>query len=66
MSPIVDRSQLLGKRGNATTRLTPAGKARFGDELVDVVTEGELIPAGAPVHVLEVHGNRVVVASVET
>ena len=63
---IVDRSQLLGKRGNATTRLTPAGKARFGDELVDVVTEGELIPAGAPVHVLEVHGNRVVVASVET
>ena len=35
---------LLGKEGVAVSFLRPAGKAMFGGQLADVVTEGDLIP----------------------
>lgn len=57
---------LAGKYGVTTTALVPAGKARFGDELVDVLSDGELIPKGTPVYVAEVIGNRVLVKAVVT
>src|SRR5262249_3283993 len=38
---------LLGAVGTAATVLRPAGMARFGDAYVDVVSEGNYIPAGA-------------------
>ena len=50
-------------RGLATTQLTPSGKARFGNELVDVIADGEVVGRGAEVVVVAVHGNRVVVRS---
>lgn len=56
---------LLHKRGTAMTPLTPAGKARFGDDLVDVVSDGDFLPRGASVYVLETTGNRVVVKGIE-
>jgi membrane-bound serine protease (ClpP class) len=52
---------LLGQVGEAVTPLRPAGKARFGEEFVDVVSEGDYIPPGSRVQVIEVEGNRVVV-----
>jgi membrane-bound ClpP family serine protease len=52
---------LAGKRGVTTTQLTPSGKARFGDEVVDVMTSGEVIPRGADVYVVKVSGNEVIV-----
>jgi membrane-bound ClpP family serine protease len=52
---------LLGKPGIATTPLVPAGKALFGDELVDVLSEGELIEKGRAVFVAAVRGNHVIV-----
>ena len=52
---------LLNKRGVTTTPLVPAGKALFGDELVDVISAGELLEKGAAVVVAEVAGNRVLV-----
>lgn len=55
---------LAGKYGTTTTALVPAGKARFGDEVVDVLSDGELIPKGTPVYVSEVIGNRVMVKAV--
>ncbi len=55
---------LLGAVGTAATMLRPAGMARFGDEYVDVVTEGGFVPAGARVQVIEIEGNRVVVKEV--
>ena len=58
---IVEWEYLRGKRGTTTTKLTPAGKARFGDQLVDVVSDGELIPPGTDVYVVEVRGNHVLV-----
>lgn len=41
--------------------LRPAGKARFGPLVVDVVTQGEYVEAFVPVEVIERRGNRVVV-----
>lgn len=54
-------SQWLGTRGTAASTLRPAGVAHFDHERVDVVTEGEYIDAGAPIEVMRVEGNRIVV-----
>ncbi|MGC3970038.1 MAG: NfeD family protein [Pirellulales bacterium] len=55
---------LLHSRGTTTTPLVPGGKARFGDQLVDVVSDGEFIDRGLAVEVAEVQGTRVVVRAV--
>ncbi|MGD9648802.1 MAG: nodulation protein NfeD [Pirellulales bacterium] len=52
---------LLGQRGKTITPLTPAGKVRIGQQLVDVLAEGSFIPTGTQVRVIEVLGPRVVV-----
>jgi membrane-bound serine protease (ClpP class) len=56
-----DARALLGSMGVAETNLRPSGKGRFGDQLVDVVTEGDLIERGKPIKIVEVQGSRVVV-----
>lgn len=61
---LVHFEHLLGKRGIATTPLLPAGKAQFGDEIVDVISDGELVPIGTAIAVCEVHGNEVVVRTI--
>lgn len=60
---LVDFDHLLGHTGHATTQLTPSGKARFGNELVDVIADGEVVSRGSEVRVVAVQGNRVVVRS---
>jgi len=50
-----------GERGRAVSPLRPVGQARFGTRIVDVVAQGEFVPVGAPVRIVEVRGNRVVV-----
>ena len=62
---LVAWGHLSGKRGVTTTQLTPSGKARFGDEVVDVISDGDLIPKGKAVYVAEVLGNRVLVKAAE-
>ena len=52
---------LLGQHGVTTTQLSPSGKVRFGDRLVDVVSDGDLVARGSEVEVIEVKGSRVVV-----
>jgi membrane-bound serine protease (ClpP class) len=59
-----EAAALLGAIGTAATVLRPAGMARFGDQYVDVITEGTFVPAGARVQVIEVEGNRIVVKEV--
>jgi membrane-bound ClpP family serine protease len=63
---LVTWDHLLHKRGTTLTPLVPAGKVQFGDELVDCVSNGELIAKGTPVVVEEVSGNHVVVRKVNT
>jgi membrane-bound serine protease (ClpP class) len=64
LESLVHLDYLLGKRGLTTTPLTPSGKARFGDEVVDVVSDGDLVPAGSDVTVAEVRGSEVVVRTI--
>src|SRR5215469_9103952 len=52
-----------GMQGTAVTVLRPSGKARFADQLVDVVTEGEFIARETPVTVIQTDGMRAVVKS---
>ncbi|MBN1394621.1 MAG: hypothetical protein JW959_06330 [Pirellulales bacterium] len=62
---LVEYHDLVGRRGTTATQLTPGGKARFGDKLVDVIADGELIEPGATIKVVKVLGNRVLVEEVE-
>lgn len=52
---------LVSQVGVATTPLRPTGRAQFGDDIFDVVTEGDFVDSGAQVEVLAVVGTRVVV-----
>ena len=52
---------LLGAIGVTTTVLRPAGTVQFGEEFVDVVSDGSFIPPGTRVQVVEVEGVRIVV-----
>ena len=61
---IVDLSHLVGKTGETTTPLRPSGKARFGNELVNVSSDGDLIEQGISVVAVAVHGNYITVRSV--
>lgn len=56
----------VGDIGVCESALRPAGKARFGSMLVDVVSEGEFLDDGAEVEVIERYGNRVVVRHITT
>jgi membrane-bound serine protease (ClpP class) len=55
----------VGQQGEAMSRLRPAGKAKFAEAIVDVVTEGAFIDKGTKVTIIEVTGNRVVVRAAE-
>jgi membrane-bound serine protease (ClpP class) len=55
----------VGQQGETTSRLRPAGKARFAQAVVDVVSEGAFIDKGTKVTIIEVTGNRVVVRAAE-
>lgn len=52
---------LLHQEGEAFTTLRPAGKARFGEQVFDVQSQGDFIDPGQKIVVTEVTGNRVVV-----
>lgn len=56
------RSELLGKRGVTLSMLRPSGTARFGEETVDVITEGDFISARQTVVVRAVRGAQVIVS----
>jgi membrane-bound serine protease (ClpP class) len=62
---IIDFTFLIGQQGTMTTPCSPAGIAKFDDELIHVVSDGDFIPRGASVVAIEAHGNRVVVRATE-
>jgi len=57
----VNRTELLGQVAITATPLRPSGTAMYGDERLDVVTEGGFIAAGTEVVIIEVEGARIVV-----
>lgn len=58
---IADYRWLMNQTGESTTPLRPSGKAKFGDEIVQVVSDGSMIEKGAAVKVVDVQGAKVVV-----
>jgi membrane-bound serine protease (ClpP class) len=51
----------LGDRGVSQSDLRPSGKAVFGEQLVDVLTEGDYVERGTEVHVVRIEGNVITV-----
>jgi membrane-bound serine protease (ClpP class) len=56
-----DYRALLGHSGFATSFLRPAGVAAIDGQRIDVLTEGEFVPAGTAVIVTRVEGARIFV-----
>ena len=59
-----NRGDLIGLDGVAVTDLRPSGTARVGQERIDVVTEGEYVPQGSRVQVVQSDGYRHVVRAI--
>ena len=57
----VARADLVGKTGTTVSELRPAGTAVIEGERVDVITEGDWLPAGTPVTVVKAEAMRLVV-----
>ena len=55
----------VGDWGVAVSPLRPAGKARFGDRYLDVLTDGDFVERGRQVRIIEIQGSRIVVRDVE-
>jgi membrane-bound serine protease (ClpP class) len=47
--------------GVSLSVLRPGGKARFSDQTVDVISQGEMIPKGSPVRIIAFAGREAVV-----
>ena len=56
----------VGATGNVVSELRPTGRAQIAGQTVDVVSIGQWIGVAAPVRVVEVHGNRIVVEPADT
>lgn len=54
----------VGQTGVAISQLYPGGKARFGDELLDVITRGEMVEKNRPVKIIGRSGPNAVVEEV--
>ncbi len=57
---------LVGSEGVAQSPLRPGGKAQFGDDLLDVVTQGEMIPPGTRVRIIGFSGADAIVEAAGT
>ena len=55
----------VGDWGVAESPLRPAGKVVFGDDYLDVVTDGSFVDKGKQVRVIQISGNRIVVREID-
>jgi membrane-bound serine protease (ClpP class) len=62
---VVHWEHYRGKAGVTVTRCNPAGKARIGDDVVNVISDGIMIDEDVPVRVIEVRGNTVLIEPIE-
>ncbi len=56
----------VGDIGKVVSKLRPAGRACFGDAVVDVVATAEFLDVDTEVEIAEIHGNRVIVRRVDS
>jgi membrane-bound serine protease (ClpP class) len=55
----------LGQTGVTVSALRPGGKAQFGEEIVDVISQGEMVPKGTPVRIIGSSGAEALVEVVK-
>jgi membrane-bound ClpP family serine protease len=60
------KSSLLGAEGVTTSVLRPGGKAQFGERLLDVISQGDMVPRGARVRIIGYSGGEAIVEIVTT
>jgi membrane-bound serine protease (ClpP class) len=60
-----EQALVVGKRGIAQTMLRPAGIVMIEDRKIDAVTNGEFIPPGTVVSVIQMRGSRAVVHAIQ-
>lgn len=53
-----------GDEGSSISRLTPMGKARFGDEFVEVSTFGDFLDPEMSIRIVEIKNNKIFVESI--
>lgn len=60
---VSEQDRRLGQTAVVMTSLRPGGKARIGDDVIDVVSQGEMIAAGTEVRIIGFSGSDAVVVS---
>jgi membrane-bound serine protease (ClpP class) len=55
------KKSLLGQEGVAISALRPGGKGQFGNDILDVISQGEMIPKGARIRIIRHSGTEAVV-----
>ncbi len=60
-----DLKSMIGKEGIALSVLRPSGIGDFDGIKLDVVTEGEYVPSGSRIKIIEISGPRIVVREVK-
>lgn len=58
------RTELVGVEGVALTDLRPSGTGAFGEEQIDVVSDGGYVAAGTPIRIVRSEGYRHVVTPI--
>ena len=51
----------LGQTGVTISPLRPGGKAQFGDDILDVISEGDMVEKGKPVRIIGYTGTEAVI-----
>jgi membrane-bound serine protease (ClpP class) len=59
-----EQASRLGEKGMAISNLRPGGKAQFGNDIVDVITQGEMIGKGQVVRIIGYSGAEAIVEPV--
>ncbi len=57
----LDLTAFENKKGQALSDLRPTGKAKFGDEIVDVISEASYIEKASRIKVIKVVGSKIIV-----
>ena len=61
-----DEKSLMGSTGHTLSTLSPGGKARFGNAVMDVMAEGIMVEAGAKVRVIGFSAHVAIVEEVKS
>jgi membrane-bound serine protease (ClpP class) len=59
------QSSRVGQQGVAVSNLRPGGKAQFGNDILDVITQGDMVPKGKAVRIIGHSGAEAIVETVE-